>query len=338
MEMNLTTHRPLTLLVPLTLALACSTAVPGMEGDGDNTDTSDPSAQTDGEPAPGDPGVYTVRGGVIAAEAAEVVWDLANLRVPLGGEMCPFEHNVGQNPCDDPACRDDNMSQACQDAVEQYCSQNPGDPGCMGGPGDGPGGGSSGGGSSGGGSSGGPWDKEVLGYATPTSLWLKVYQVQLSTDAQGCTNAVPVGQSDAPEYQNFADSPVLVTGDPPADGTYQCVIITMSDHIRWQVEGEPACEAENAQDVYGEHDGGEWGVEEQITIYLSTAGSTDPDDDGAFQAPGMLLEAPLQAGPEISESMFYMKADDAVEIYETWEGVSCEMMPPVFGFANVSGP
>ena len=64
-----------------------------------------------------------------------------------------------------------------------------------------------------------------------SSLKLQVYSVMLSTSAQ-CTSPVTVFSSAAPVEVDFLAAPTLGSGNPP-DATYNCVIIKMSDLIKF---------------------------------------------------------------------------------------------------------
>jgi hypothetical protein len=64
----------------------------------------------------------------------------------------------------------------------------------------------------------------------PSSLKMKVYGVYASTSPQ-CTNPINVFLKSAGDYVDFLQGPALGGGDLP-DGTYNCVIIKMSDVIK----------------------------------------------------------------------------------------------------------
>ena len=64
-----------------------------------------------------------------------------------------------------------------------------------------------------------------------SSLKLQVYSVMLSTSPQ-CTSPVTVFSSATPTEVDFLATPTLGSGNPP-DGTYHCVIIKMSDLIKF---------------------------------------------------------------------------------------------------------
>ena len=64
-----------------------------------------------------------------------------------------------------------------------------------------------------------------------SSLKLQVYSVMLSTSPQ-CTSPITVFSSATPTEVDFLATPTLGSGNPP-DGTYHCVIIKMSDLIKF---------------------------------------------------------------------------------------------------------
>jgi hypothetical protein len=64
-----------------------------------------------------------------------------------------------------------------------------------------------------------------------SSLKLQVYAVMLSTSPQ-CTSPVTVFSSATATEVDFLAAPTLGSGNPP-DATYHCVIIKMSDLIKF---------------------------------------------------------------------------------------------------------
>src|ERR1700749_3772209 len=64
-----------------------------------------------------------------------------------------------------------------------------------------------------------------------SSLKLQGYAVMLSTSPQ-CTSPVTVFSSATATEVDFLASPTLGSGNPP-DGTYHCVVIKMSDLIKF---------------------------------------------------------------------------------------------------------
>ncbi|MGZ3159412.1 MAG: hypothetical protein ACXU7H_10025, partial [Burkholderiaceae bacterium] len=63
-----------------------------------------------------------------------------------------------------------------------------------------------------------------------SSLKLKVYAVMASTSAL-CTSPVTIFSSATPTEVDFLTTPTLGSGSLP-DGTYNCIIIQMSDNIK----------------------------------------------------------------------------------------------------------
>ncbi len=68
------------------------------------------------------------------------------------------------------------------------------------------------------------------GGGDPASLKVKVYGVYASTSPQ-CTNPIQVFLKTTGDYVDLLQNPTLGGGDLP-DGTYECVIIKMSDVIK----------------------------------------------------------------------------------------------------------
>ena len=65
-----------------------------------------------------------------------------------------------------------------------------------------------------------------------SSLKLQVYSVMLSTSPL-CTNPYTVFSRASPTEVDFLSAPTLGSGNPP-DATYNCVIIKMSDIIKFK--------------------------------------------------------------------------------------------------------
>lgn len=160
----------------------------------------------------------------------------------------------------------------------------------------------------------------------PASLEVLVYEVAFSMDAQTCANPVVIGQDDDPHYVDFATSPELFSGDLPPAGEYPCVIITMSDHILWSVQGDNRCAGAHEQDIQG-HDG----VEETVRLYLSTAGDRDGD---AFAAPGIPLDGALVTGEGILSSTFEIAFPQGVELRFHDDVPHCDLQQPDFSFVS----
>lgn len=189
-----------------------------------------------------------------------------------------------------------------------------------------------------------------------SSLKLQVYSVMLSTSAQ-CTSPVTVFASATPTEVDFLATPTLGSGNPP-DGTYQCVIIKMSDLIKFTPSASAGlcaagtqytadvCRSDNsgmtqAPDAVGAPsacNGTDAApVSDAVYLYLTTnaaagsgGGSTFMQPTGAASPNGLNLTAPLVIAGA-AKSKFVVNATGKVGD----DGISCGMNPPVFGFQKL---
>jgi hypothetical protein len=89
---------------------------------------------------------------------------------------------------------------------------------------------------------------------TPSGFFLKVYKFAVSENAD-CSNPVVVYENATPDYVDFTSDPTIASSTIK-DGTYPCVIIEMSDAIRFVPgETEGACTKGTAYmlDVCADH-------------------------------------------------------------------------------------
>lgn len=153
----------------------------------------------------------------------------------------------------------------------------------------------------------------------PSSVRLKIYQVAVSTntDCSSPTTIFSVSAS-AATYADFAGTPTLGTG-AVADGTYPCVIIEMSDQVKFTPETatDNYCEADTEYTIDVCQDRGEssddtsvlldgstttcaaGANDERVAIYLSTISTTlprDPESDPAEE--GNPFKAPTSSTTE----------------------------------------
>ena len=188
-----------------------------------------------------------------------------------------------------------------------------------------------------------------------SSLKLQVYSVMLSTSAQ-CTSPVTVFSSATATEVDFLAAPTLGSGNPP-DGTYQCVIIKMSDLIKFKPSASSgSCTAgtEYVADVCRSDNGGTTHAPDAagamtsctgtdavphvdpVYLYLTTNASAG-SGGGTFVQPtsissssGLNLTAPLIISGS-AKSKFVVNATGKV----SGSDVTCGMNPPVFGFKPV---
>jgi hypothetical protein len=189
-----------------------------------------------------------------------------------------------------------------------------------------------------------------------SSLKLQVYAVMLSTSPQ-CTNPVTVFSSPTATEVDFLASPTLGSGNPP-DATYNCVIIKMSDLIKFTPSASSGlcmaatqytadvCRSDNggttqAPDAVGAPNACNGTdaapVADTVYLYLTTnasagtgGGSTFMQPTGATSTNGLNLTSPLVIAGT-AKSKFIVNATGKVGD----DSVSCGMNPPVFGFQKL---
>jgi hypothetical protein len=188
-----------------------------------------------------------------------------------------------------------------------------------------------------------------------SSLKLQVYSVMLSTSPL-CTSPVTVFSSPTATEVDFLSNPTLGSGNP-ADATYQCVIIKMSDLIKFKPSASSgSCTAgtEYVADVCRSDNGGTTHAPDAagtmtsctgtdavphadpVYLYLTTNASAG-SGGGTFVQPtsisssaGLNLTAPLIISGS-AKSKFVVNATGKV----SGSDVTCGMNPPVFGFKPV---
>jgi len=187
-----------------------------------------------------------------------------------------------------------------------------------------------------------------------SSLKLQVYSVMLSTSPL-CTNPYTVFSSAAPTEVDFLATPTLGSGNPP-DATYNCVIIKMSDIIKFtpsSTAGLCTAGTEYVADVCRSDNSGSTQAPDSSTHTACTGTDAAPHSDAVYMylttnasagtggevflqpadvnsSNGLRLTAPLVIAGKAS-SKFIVNASGKVGS----DSVSCGMNPPVFGFQKV---
>ncbi|MCE9658172.1 MAG: hypothetical protein K8R60_06395 [Burkholderiales bacterium] len=189
-----------------------------------------------------------------------------------------------------------------------------------------------------------------------SSLKLQVYSVMLSTSPL-CTSPVTVFSSPTATEVDFLAAPTLGSGNP-ADATYNCVIIKMSDLIKFTPSASAGlCMAgtQYTADVCRSDNGGMTKapdaagaptvctgtdaapVSDPVYLYLTTNASAGSGGGNTFMQPtstastdGLNLTAPLVISGT-ARSKFVVNATGKVGS----DSVSCGMNPPVFGFQKL---
>lgn len=195
----------------------------------------------------------------------------------------------------------------------------------------------------------------VLPPVDASSLKLKVYSIMLSTSSL-CTSPITVFSSAVPTEVDFLASPTLGSGNP-ADGTYNCVIIKMSDNIKFKPttsSGSCVSGVEYVNDVCRSDNGGTTQapdavgaatsctgtdplpVPDIVHLYLTTnalagtGGNTFLQPTSSSSTNGIKLISPLVVAGT-AKSKFVVNAAGAVD----GSNSTCGMNPPAFGFVKL---
>jgi hypothetical protein len=188
-----------------------------------------------------------------------------------------------------------------------------------------------------------------------SSLKLQVFSVMLSTSPL-CTSPVTVFASSVATEVDFLSTPTLGSGNPP-DATYNCVIIKMSDLIKFtpastsgsctagteyvadvcRVDNHGTTQAPDAVGVPSACNGTDAAAQaDAVYLYLTTntsagsGGNTFMQPTAATSTSGLNLAAPLVIAGS-AKSKFVVNAAGKVDGGYT----TCGMNPPLFGFQKL---
>ncbi len=183
---------------------------------------------------------------------------------------------------------------------------------------------------------------------SPSSVKIKVFGVAVSL-TDDCASPVSIFSSTTGTEFDFVTGPSLGTGNP-ADGTYNCVMITMSDTIKTTpaategsctsgVEGtDEVCQASESTDtltgttlaattscITGE---------DKVTLYLHT-GTTSTNGGNAFLKP--TSAADITHGFQLAGAFVVSGATSGTFVSDftgqmDGSGPACSLQPPLFGF------
>lgn len=184
-----------------------------------------------------------------------------------------------------------------------------------------------------------------------TSLKMKTYQIAVALDTD-CTAPKVIFQSTAGEIKDFLANPTLGSGSL-ADGTYNCVMITMDDMVTYTSasgSGDTVCVAgtEYSVDICRSPETtdlltgttftaqtcagtSQWvGVANKVTLYLTTAADGSGGNFKKGGINGIALASPfIVSGAETG--IFYLDVGQlAAAVDNGFTG--CEMTTPTFGF------
>lgn len=190
---------------------------------------------------------------------------------------------------------------------------------------------------------------------SPVSLKLKIYKFAVSTSPY-CTNLITVvDNGNSPVDVEFVGGANLGSG-VLVDGTYPCVVIEMSDNVKFtpngtSTSGNCVSGAESIIDICRTDNGGtstlidgtsvtctgsdpNSPIANRVALYLSTASSGGGD---TFQAPtllntarGLLLGSSLVVSGA-SVGQFRMNADNQIQD----DGAACGLNAPAFSFSKI---
>ncbi len=188
-----------------------------------------------------------------------------------------------------------------------------------------------------------------------SSLKVSVYSVMLSTSSL-CTSPITIFSSATATEVDFLAAPTLGSGNPP-DGTYNCVIIKMSDIIKYTPStssGACASSTEYTGDVCRADNNGTTiapdfsgpatnctgtsatASADVVYMYLTTnasagtGGNTFMQPLNANSTNGINLAAPLVIAGT-AKSKFIVNAAGKIDGSSGY----CGMNPPVFGFQKL---
>jgi hypothetical protein len=188
-----------------------------------------------------------------------------------------------------------------------------------------------------------------------SSLKLKVSSVMMSTSPL-CTSPVTIFSSTVPVEVDFLAAPTLGSGNP-ADGTYQCIIIKMSDNIKFTPSTSSGsciggteyvadvCRSDNSGTTRAPDSlasatsctgNGTTAIEDTVYLYLTTNTSAGTGGNTFLQpatfssTDGINLTAPLVISGS-ARSKFVVNATGKVD----GSSSSCGMNPPIFGFVKL---
>jgi hypothetical protein len=188
-----------------------------------------------------------------------------------------------------------------------------------------------------------------------SSLKLKVSAVMMSTSPL-CTSPVTIFSSTVPVEVDFLAAPTLGSGNP-ADGSYQCIIIKMSDNIKFTPSTSSGsciagteyvadvCRSDNSGTTRAPDSlasatsctgNGTTAIEDTVYLYLTTNTSAGTGGNTFLQpatfssTDGINLTAPLVISGS-ARSKFVVNATGKVD----GSSGSCGMNPPVFGFVKL---
>ena len=188
----------------------------------------------------------------------------------------------------------------------------------------------------------------VTGGVDPSYVRVKAYEIRVSPNAD-CSNAITVFRNAAPSYLDMVNNPTLGSGAIP-NGTYNCVMMRMSDQIHFTpstvngawAHGVCAVGTDGAADVGHDEtavdpDGtphvlGNKGTEDILWLYIRTGVTNGQNNQNAFAPTGGIpLLSPLVVHGDGTHTMVFDFSGAVGE--EQDNGVwSCDCDAPTLSF------
>lgn len=190
-------------------------------------------------------------------------------------------------------------------------------------------------------------DGKVL-QGSPTNFVIKLYAIYISEN-EDCTNPIKIADFGAGKKFNLFESPTLFSREL-ASGTYQCLILKMSDNLSYKVNQDAVAGGEgplgscidtntihtgdihrhNTENWYGLDNDSSDGDSSEQAIYIFASTNVDPDNDSSPR-PEIHSSQSLQLiGPLVvpGKAIFYADFTDGIE-----NGVGrCALEKGGFGF------
>ncbi len=187
----------------------------------------------------------------------------------------------------------------------------------------------------------------VTGGVSPSYVNVKVYEVRAAQNAD-CSGGITIYQTGAPAYQNWSSNPTIGSGALP-NGTYNCLMIRMSDQIHYSpsttdgswTHGVCTVGTDYVLDVAHNDTGvdpdgtthvfGSQGTDNTPWLYIRTGGRDSQDSSAWKPTEGLALTTPLVVSGDRSQTMVMDFTNQVSEVFDggTW---SCGCEAPTMGF------
>lgn len=203
------------------------------------------------------------------------------------------------------------------------------------------------------------------GTGDPDSLKIKLYRFAVS-ESEDCSNPkIVIDRGSNPTYVSMLSKPSFGSGELD-NGTYPCVMIEMSDNIKFDPDGNigshcdgnteytlDVCNANGGATPYtlldgttgtctgGDGLGSSGAVETKIVLYLSTRSTSTGGGANPFTPPATAGDAGTK-GFKLASALVVSGTETGIfdvngtgkVVSNTGSGGYCEFQPPVFSFSK----